>query len=190
MLCLSPALHSWWSRGYFAFRYLGITPTEDAGGGTVRGIVHIQLHWLPRQTTAMAATATMPTTTPTTTQYPRPWDDTVKQDKYCDWIREWESRPRFGSPADANMDADGDPIVAVPHPATSRLLQTGHVFTVTLPSMDEAQKMAAMLELQWACLQIASMSGAAGDDNFLYEGDDEYGRDEDEGQGQIYTPTN
>ncbi|CAK7226018.1 hypothetical protein SCUCBS95973_006061 [Sporothrix curviconia] len=49
----------------------------------------------------------------------------------------------------------GDAVVAVPHPVTSRLLQSGQTFQVTLPSLDDAAKMKAMLDFQWACLQVA-----------------------------------
>lgn len=40
-------------------------------------------------------------------------------------------------------------------------------------SAGDADKMKAMVDVQWACMQIASMSGAAGNPEFLVESDDE-----------------
>ena len=55
---------------------------------------------------------------------------------------------------------------------SSRRLKTGRVVEIRMPSTD-AQKMQAMIDLQWACLPIASMSGAADWEDFFAADDDD-----------------
>ncbi|KJR87262.1 uncharacterized protein SPSK_02055 [Sporothrix schenckii 1099-18] len=57
-------------------------------------------------------------------------------------------------------------------------LEVCHIFPFA--TNNSSDKVGRLLQFE-----IASLSGAAGDDNFLYEDDDEYERDEDEGEGPI-----
>ncbi|KAL7943757.1 hypothetical protein V8C42DRAFT_346671 [Trichoderma barbatum] len=42
MLCLHPTLHSWWSKGLFGIKCLGVIPGKE------RCTVQLQFHWMPR----------------------------------------------------------------------------------------------------------------------------------------------
>lgn len=161
MLSLSPSLHTWWARGYFAFRCLGVTPAE---GG--QGIVDLQLHWMPRPSRS--------------TTCPRPWELFVAQNDHRSFIDEWMGRSCYGDPepeSTASSRTGTDAMLTVPHPATSRLIQTGQLFRVTLSSMADAYNMKIMLDLQWSCIKIASMSGAADSAIFLAGDDNDYDDD-------------
>lgn len=45
MVALSPLLHSWWSKGYFAFKYLGSDPAEAPSS---LAVITLQFRWMPR----------------------------------------------------------------------------------------------------------------------------------------------
>ncbi|CAK7243429.1 MAG: hypothetical protein STHCBS139747_004951 [Sporothrix thermara] len=166
MLCLSPSLHTWWARGYFALRCLEVMPVQmpvstsssSSSSSTTSvpgGIVRMQLVWLPRQTPSALGQ--------------RPWLDAIDLADFHSWISAWDARPRYGSSVTEENTGVDQAVLAVPHPETSRLLQSGQVFEVAAQRLEDAEKMKAMLDFQWACLQIASLSGAAGDPDFLFD---------------------
>ncbi|CAK7246405.1 MAG: hypothetical protein STHCBS139747_008035 [Sporothrix thermara] len=149
MLCLNRQLHDWWRRGYFAFRCLGVTPTAVVGD-TQGAIVSLKFHWMPRQVTGAAASGQ--------------WKQKAPSSGHRQWVQDWNQRPRYGG-GGAVVDKDG--VVAAAYATTSRLVQSGHIIKVPMPSMEDGLGMKAMLDIQWACIRIASMSGAAGDLEFL-----------------------
>ncbi|KAI2615692.1 hypothetical protein GGR54DRAFT_265245 [Hypoxylon sp. NC1633] len=55
---------------------------------------------------------------------------------------------------------------------TCRPLRSGHTFEVSLEKED-AYNMKVMIDIQWACIQLASMSGAAGCPEFIIDSDDD-----------------
>lgn len=132
MLSLAPSLHGWWGRGYFAFRCLGVMLVAGAAVNTVtsQSTVDLQLHWLSRSCNDRSESAQPPSM--------RSWEDAVLEEDQLAWIQEWQDRPSYGVFLEDDSEADG--VLAVPHPVTSRLLQTGNVFSVTLPSLKDAQK--------------------------------------------------
>lgn len=153
MLCLSPTLHQWWSQGYFAIKCFAVTKEGEGA------MAHLQLYWLPRQVP------------PREQQGYIPWDLEVPEDTFMRFVRNWKQRRRYGGRQPVTSRYIDNTIVATTHPANGRRLMTGDVFTVTVPSLDDGRKMQLMLDVQWMCLQVASMSSAAGDPRFFGEGD-------------------
>ncbi|CAK7199632.1 hypothetical protein SEUCBS139899_002315 [Sporothrix eucalyptigena] len=157
MICLNKQLHSWWARGHFAFKCLGVLPeaealTREAGtGGDVRCIVKLQFHWLPLQPLGKAVEG----------QWLKPLPNADREA----WVRDWEQRSIDSGPQVKGEDSG---FVAAIHAATSRLVQTGHVINIVTASMEDGLRMKAMFDIQWACIRIASMSGAAGDPTFVH----------------------
>ncbi len=49
---------------------------------------------------------------------------------------------------------------------TNQPLVSGQSFEVVLDTLEDAMKMKKMVDIQWACITIAAMSGAAGPDDF------------------------
>ncbi|KAK1992808.1 hypothetical protein LX36DRAFT_644161 [Colletotrichum falcatum] len=45
MICLSPQLHDWWTRGYFALEPISVS-SEPTSGGTPKWSIDIRFHWL------------------------------------------------------------------------------------------------------------------------------------------------
>lgn len=100
-------------------------------------------------------------------------------------MTDWRGRARYGTaPRLGSEDANApgaavpngpnsnDGIVAAVDTRTSRPLRSGTMVSVSLSALTDACNMKAMLDLQWACINIACMSGAAGSDDFL--GSDEH----------------
>ncbi|KAL1903023.1 hypothetical protein Sste5346_000936 [Sporothrix stenoceras] len=103
------------------------------------------------------------------------WKQQVPGNGYRQWVQDWDQRPRYGGGSDP---ADKEGIVAAAYATTSRLVQSGHVINIAMPSMEDGVRMKAMLDIQWACIRIASMSAAAGDPEFLKDPfDDDWGSD-------------
>ncbi|CAK7232072.1 hypothetical protein SCUCBS95973_008138 [Sporothrix curviconia] len=165
MICLNRQLHTWWGRGYFAFRCLGITPAAVTAGNKPPGvIVALQFHWMPHQTTGKAAVGRS--------------KQRVPGNGHRQWVQDWDQRPRYGGGGSATADQKG--IVAASYATTSRLVQSGHVINIAMPSMEDGVRMKAMLDIQWACIRIASMSAAAEDPEFLRDPFDDWESDWDE----------
>ncbi len=81
----------------------------------------------------------------------------------------------------AGVDSGG--LVAVQSTVTGCLVQTGDVVRIELPSREDAHRMKDMLDIQWACIRIASMSGAAGNPSYTHDPDDD--NDDDDAAAQL-----
>ncbi|CAK7206657.1 hypothetical protein SEUCBS139899_009461 [Sporothrix eucalyptigena] len=177
MLSLSPAMHNLWKKGYFGLRFVKletITKLHKNGRSTVQGVVHIEFHWLPLHHSADS----------TNNSDRAMWNDIVPVDKFLGWLEQWDTRPRHDpSPleyAGVEEDKELDGFIDVPRPVDKELdgfvdidgpvkdprVMSGTIFTVTLPSYDEARKMAGMLNCQWVCQKVASMCGGVGNVDF------------------------
>ncbi len=161
MLCLSPLMHSWWGKGLWAFKCLGIYPDGE------KSKIRLQFHWMPLAKASATALRV-------------PWLEKINlaagQGKEIaqDWKREMAQR---------NSEAAIDSTVAAFSLVTKRLIGSGHTFDISMEAED-AVKMKSMLDLQWASIQLATMSGAAGSPEFLVDSDDE---DDDEDVGLVET---
>ncbi len=145
-------MHRWWNECRWALLCRRII--EDSEEATVV----LQFHWLP------------PTTPKATVgkKWDRPIDLQTGEGKEMveEWKQQMEAEKRKGLASARAFDNE-----------TGRPLQSGHIFEIDT-TVEDAWKMREMINLQWACLQIATMSGAAGDPAFLYDSDDD---DEDGG---------
>ncbi|KAL1893727.1 hypothetical protein Sste5346_006228 [Sporothrix stenoceras] len=151
MLCLNPQLHRWWGQARFGLKCLGVQP--DAAG---TAIVSIQFVWMAKQTGAADA-----------------WSQELRIDAGDGdaWVAQQRSRPPYGTPGDGHDNEhdryNHNGIVAAVHAQIGRPLRSGSMAFVVLPSLSDALDMKAVLDVQWACISLASMSGAAGSDDFL-----------------------
>lgn len=172
MLSLNPFLHALWARGVFALKCLGVAPAPANQGA----VVSIQFHWMPmeqkRSTSAHAHAV---------------WNEPVAASDRTAWLRRSETRTCYGLPAVVAVDHADDveaattlaaaAAITAPSGQTGRFLQTGHTVRITLPSIQDGLLMKMVLDVQWACIRMASMSGAAGDPEFFVMPDD----DDDDG---------
>ncbi len=153
MLCLNTQMHRWWNECRWGFKYLGLLEMGEEATLT------LQFHWLP--STSPKKTGGKP--------WERPIDLQAGQGK--EMVEEWNDQMK--SPKE-----DGVGLVKAFNAATGRPLQTGHTFQIAM-AKEDAYNMSEMVKLQWACLQLATMSGAAGDPEFLIDPDDEDEEEED-----------
>ena len=168
MLSLNSQLHTWWSRGMFAFKCLGVTPVLD---GSHSATVTLQFYWMPVQKEKVQR-VTMAQSRSTS------WENVVSDGDRRAFVEEWETtwkHKSYGSVAESVTVARDQPppgVIAAPVATTSRLVQTGHVVDISMSTMQDGLNMKAMVDVQWACICLASMSGAAGDPDFLRDNDD------------------
>ncbi|SPN99153.1 uncharacterized protein DNG_02188 [Cephalotrichum gorgonifer] len=168
MISLNRQLHKWWAEPFFALKCLGIIPALGRG---MNATIKLQFHWTPRR-------AQLQQTDPqgkgkgkdTDQHWARPVN--LYNGEATNMVSDWKERRCYGTPEILSMGG----IVSAADAATGRILQTGRVVELRMPLQD-AEDMRAMVDLQWACVQIASMSGAAGQDDFLEDPDDDYYED-------------
>lgn len=151
MLSLNRQLHKWWSGTYFAIKCLGIAPTQSQVGAVT---IRLQFQWMPLRDT--------------TQHWKRPID--LKGGEAVKMVQEWEAKRRYGT---AGLLPSGG-VVAAAEAAPFWPLQTGHVVELHMPPED-AENMKTMVDMQWACIQVASMSGAADWDDFFERPEDDPG---------------
>jgi hypothetical protein len=173
MVCLDNQLQTWWSKCFFGIKCAGITSEVDKDKSTI----WLEFHWMSRR---------------------NPQDPTRKISIDAP-AEDAQGGPRaqhtMDSPSEAHvLDSEAAQFVKGPgvyygdvaaHPGSrdlglvmafvrpsGRPLLSGHKFQITMTSEDAA-KMKAMVDFQWACVNIANMSGAAGWPAFTGEDDDD-----------------
>ncbi|EPE06622.1 hypothetical protein F503_02750 [Ophiostoma piceae UAMH 11346] len=168
MLSLNSQLHAWWARGMFAFKCLGVAPALDGSHGAT---VVLQFYWMPVQKEKARSAA---------------WVRAVSDTDWRAFVETWETtwdHSSYGSVAGTVTVAGDQPpppgVVATPVAKTGLLVQTGHVVEISISTMQNGLNMKAMIDVQWACVCLANMSGAAGDPDFLRDpyDDDDYNMD-------------
>ncbi|KAF4968795.1 hypothetical protein FSARC_3822 [Fusarium sarcochroum] len=147
MLCLDRHLRFWWSRGHLAFKCLGSIPIA---GDESMVTVTLQFNWMLRDMLRDRI---------------KPSRDMNLHGDNNDFM-EMVERVRV-------FQAEGNP-VQVPH--SSFGIKSGHLIHVVMPATD-APKFKAAMDLQWACIKIASISGASNYPDLLPDHDDWEGVD-------------
>lgn len=152
MISMNKQMHKWWANAHFALKCLGIFPD-----GEDLWVVRLQFCWMKRQGMR---------------------NPSQEIDLTIDGFKKFVngSMRYYG---DANQH-EGEAIVAAADASSNRPLCSGRIFEIRMgPSeklemsaQEMAEKMKAMLDFQWACIQISVMSGGAGSPEFL-EDDDE-----------------
>ena|ERR1700694_6035078 len=66
-------------------------------------------------------------------------------------------------------------IVNAAYAISNRPLLSGHTATIRHDTLEEAESMKDMIDMQWACIRLAAMSGAAGASDHPEYGDDDGG---------------
>lgn len=149
MVCLNHQLHTWWGQARWGFKCLG---TTDEGPARKAGHakLKLQFHWMPRRATDRKV-ATLGLTL-----------------------------ADFKSAFDGNWgDPKRKPLVCLTYPGTGRLIETGDIFYVQVPTSD-LPKMELAFQIQWAVLKIAAIAGGAEALEYLPD------RPEDDKNGQFY----
>jgi len=153
MISMNKQMHKWWANAHFALKCLGICPD-----GEDLWVVRLQFCWMKRQSMR------------------NPYQEI---DLTTDELKKFVNGST-GYYGDANQH-EGEAIVAAADASSNRPLCSGRIFEIRMgPSeklemsaQEMAENMKAMLDFQWACIQISVMSGAAGSPEFLEDGDDD-----------------
>ncbi|KAK0636722.1 hypothetical protein B0T17DRAFT_88453 [Bombardia bombarda] len=150
MLALNHQMHHWWGKGLWALKCL-----EVRSDGEEESSVRLQFHW-------------MPSARRMENEY-QPWLQRIDlPSEGRKMVEDWKMRKAQLD----NPETSTDITTAAINVLTCRPLRSGHTFEIFMEKAD-ARKMKAMVDIQWACIQLASMSGAAGCPEFLIDSDDE-----------------
>ncbi|KAF5643843.1 hypothetical protein F52700_2715 [Fusarium sp. NRRL 52700] len=151
MLCLSPQLHNWWGRGYFAFEHMW----DEQHGQDAK--IALRFHWMPKTTfnshgeepsivhcaqiqNAVRDHHATQTKHPTTSEFPR--------------------------------DGEKYPGVVQAFLRTGERLATGQIFIISRPAKF-VPHFKAMIDLQFAAIKMLALTGGAGDSKLLGLDDDD-----------------
>ncbi|CAK7224418.1 hypothetical protein SEUCBS140593_005563 [Sporothrix eucalyptigena] len=135
MLSINPYLHAWWARPYWAVECLGIEPVENGYA------VILAFHWMPHSDNDI---------TP---------DQPVRlESDMLGTLDALADRRSYGD--GLAPDKQGFPN-AIQHDSFQPIV-SGQEFRVVHETPEDAQRMRKMVDIQWACVRLAAMSGAAG----------------------------
>ncbi|KAG5810550.1 hypothetical protein H9Q74_004955 [Fusarium xylarioides] len=151
MLCLSPQLHDWWGRGYFAFEYMG----SVSFGEVAR--IELRFHWMPKTT----------------------FNSHGEKPLVVHWIDIQTALRDHHAAQAANPTTSGFPRDHTKHPGvvqaflpTGEQVATGHIFIIWRPAKF-VPNVKAMFDLQFAAIKMLAMTGGAGDSKLLGLDDDD-----------------
>ncbi|WQF87800.1 Putative HNH nuclease [Colletotrichum destructivum] len=157
MICLSPQLHDWWLRGYFALEPIRLwsEPLHDS-------------------------TPDRPDRAAKKRKIPEKWSIQIR----FDWLRKIDvpmltSKVKFSDdPITMMQEPAGEGLVRAFNATTCRQVENGQIFTMTADSRDRLPDYDILL-LQWDLLRMWRLAGGADptvyplDDDFLDSSDDE-----------------
>ncbi|KAH6955654.1 hypothetical protein BKA56DRAFT_563545 [Ilyonectria sp. MPI-CAGE-AT-0026] len=159
MVSLSPLLHFWWLKGFFAFKCMGITPVD---GSDNLSEITLQFRWMPRSPNPDASRF-------------------IKQDEQPDANRDFLSKlTHYYSDAcgvEGCIDCPHTAAIAAHNIETDHRIVSGDLIKVRR-NTDVAERFKSMIDIQWALICAAAMSGAAQAPELLGVDDVEYYEDD------------
>ncbi|KAK4163699.1 hypothetical protein QBC43DRAFT_212340, partial [Cladorrhinum sp. PSN259] len=144
-ICLAVTAHDFWSRGYFAFKYLG---TKDPPLANPKSMVclRIQLEWMPWRERDVEKN--------------KPERSIGRSvDEFRTSLPEYENR-RFPPHCGDYRGTYGKPLVALSRPETGFNIEDGDIFEV-LVERGHMEKMISCFQLQRAMIRILAIAGGA-----------------------------
>jgi len=169
MVSMNSQIHKWWAKSYFALKCLGIIPQSEN-----ESIIQLQLRWMPRSQKQKINVGKGKNKAKEDSNL---WQRAISLDEGKKLVEDWKESLLQGEREDLMQPGvrERGGIVSAVDAISNRLLHSGHVLQIQMSTdedmtaTEKAQNMKAMVDLQWACIQIASMSGAAGSPDFLVE---------------------
>lgn len=143
MLSINPYLHSCWSKPDWAIECIGILPRQQ--GETLKHAVILVFHWMPHSSNSPYQAINLES------------DATG-----CQGILDGLTETPYG---ESRGPATEGYVTGIQHDSF-RPIVSGQEFEVSLDTLEDAEKMRQMVNIQWACVRIAAMSGATGPDDF------------------------
>ncbi|KAM7197636.1 hypothetical protein V8F20_006526 [Naviculisporaceae sp. PSN 640] len=159
IICLSPVLHTLWAKCFWCFQFLEIIPGMSENDNAIIRLVFRwtkQRHHQRKLNTSKSRQEAI--------DIDKYWSRDIEfaNDGILNFIKEWRDQREYGGRDTLGFGG----VVAAADAANLRGLQSGHVVQFKMPLRD-CIRMKAVVDLQYACIQIAGMSGAADDPAFL-----------------------
>ncbi len=139
MLSINTELHRYWSRPYWAVKCVSIMPLDQGPKQTLT----MRFQWLRHSNGDPTRRINISTATD------------------CYTMLDGLSTPA----AEGGKCPGGEGFVTANCRPSNQPIASGQDFHVVLDTLEDATKMKKMLEIQWACITLAAMSGGAGPDN-------------------------
>ncbi|KAG5748537.1 hypothetical protein H9Q70_008787 [Fusarium xylarioides] len=150
-ICLNHQLHFWFDHKLIGLKFLGSLPIHDKPPTSE---VEIQFHWMMRDIRKRT----------------RKMDIGTEHDSFMNMAETVRTFRDNGYPAPQLPSQDG--IVGAFNAVDGIPLISGRVIKLILPSED-VSKLQTALDIQWACVNIASMAGSAGWPEYTSDFDDD-----------------
>ncbi|KAH7210699.1 uncharacterized protein BKA55DRAFT_546778 [Fusarium redolens] len=150
-ICMNHQLHFWFDRGLIGLKFLGNQPITD---DPPMSQVDIQFNWMMRDDRKRA----------------RDMHIGGENDSFMDMVTTVRTFQDKNNPAPQLPSQDG--IVAALHAKNGVPLVSGRCIKMEVPTGD-VSKLQTVLDLQWACVKIATMAGSAGWPEFPPDPDEE-----------------
>lgn len=172
IISINRQMHKWWSEGFWVFKCLGITPLADHSidkgeekqdpnmTPAVMGKIRLQFFWTKNRA-AVVTKLGKRLRTETHEQRQTHWRRPMKLDEAFDMVADWKKRKTHGDSEDILQGG----VVLAANMGNCRLLQEGTIIELERPYQD-CVKLKVMIDLQYAAIQIATMSGAAYSDEY------------------------
>ncbi|KAI7761875.1 hypothetical protein LZL87_004182 [Fusarium oxysporum] len=150
-ICLNHQLHFWFDKKLIGLKFLGSQSIND---NPPISEVNVQFHWMMHDTRKRT----------------RDMHVGAENDSFMDMVTTVRTFQDNGYPAPQLLSQDG--VVAALNAINGIPLISGRVIKLRLPTED-VPKLQTVLDLQWACVNIATMAGSAGWPEFPPDSDDE-----------------
>ncbi|KAF4966723.1 hypothetical protein FZEAL_10624, partial [Fusarium zealandicum] len=143
MLAMTPTLHDWWGRGYFAFKWIGAKRIDSKTTD-----VELEFRWMPRSRDADAEREVIVQ------------EELGSSKAFLAGLDHY-----YGPPHELQCDENCQTchnvnLQCIAQPFTGHCIESGTIITVTRSTQD-VPKFEAMIILQWALIRASAMSGAA-----------------------------
>lgn len=155
---LNMQLHRWWGMAFWGFKPIDASAKDPAHQ------VVLRWHWMPRVTDRLG-----PGGRDENKRYPREDVQLEGDDNHVSkLVEDIEAFDAAGQPSPLS-DGTGSVQAFLP---SGELVQSGHLFRVTLPSEEYAQMFREMMDLQWACITLFRLKGGSGPEDLPTIDDD------------------
>lgn len=171
MLCLNPTLNDWWGRAYFGFKYLGAYPIPEQENTSS---IKLQLVWMPRHVNNGESLKTI-----------KPEEQRDPHTQFSQTLIHYHGWGSTSCPVSNCTTCAHVKRVMSQDVQTSHPVLTGSIFRVTRDT-DHVEMFKRVIDIQWAIICAASLSGRAQDvELHLDQDEDEQGQEASLGGEEI-----
>ncbi|KAH7310590.1 hypothetical protein B0I35DRAFT_514641 [Stachybotrys elegans] len=167
MISLTPTLHDWWSRAWWGFCPVEARPSKTDQDDGEQWEVVLHFRWTYRPPKGRE---------PVMLGFEKDGAGNSQLDEFLEEVREWEKGSQNPNILESSkslisiplghrsgnshtLESDGSTIPN--HAKAAAALRSGHQVIIKVGSKQDAQRFFRLMQIQWACIRLHSMTGAA-----------------------------